>query len=207
MEEMQEILLEKNGEANGQDVLMFEEQLKSFRSTDNIENRGRALTFSPTIARGQHKIAPAKHFELACNNDSDMRAKITKLSSLFADASQRIFCQHLDSHYIELYERQFSVNCILGFGHHDNILTTTSQIHYSLPQGGDLQRDLPTFGSLHVDIQMIQPATPAYYSSATSSLVFFQADSAFHFNESIAFQHQLRCSSLKALTLMWSFCQ
>jgi hypothetical protein len=52
MEEMQAILLHKTGEAAGQDVLEFEEELKSFQSPDNIENRGRAITFGLTIARG-----------------------------------------------------------------------------------------------------------------------------------------------------------
>jgi hypothetical protein len=91
IEEMQAVFLHKIGEATGQDVLEFEEKLKSFRLPDNIENRRRAIPFSPTIAQGQHKIAPAKHIELACDNDSNMRAKITKLSTLFAEASQRIF--------------------------------------------------------------------------------------------------------------------
>ncbi len=91
MEEMKAILFHKTGEAAGQDVPEFEEKLKSFRSPDNIENCGRAITFSPTIARGQHKIAPAKHIKLACDNDSNMQAKITKLSTLFVEASQHIF--------------------------------------------------------------------------------------------------------------------
>jgi hypothetical protein len=151
MEEMQAILFKKDGEAAGQDKLEFEEKLKGFRSPDNIENRSRAITFGPTIARGQHKIAPAKHIELACKNNTELRAKITRLSILFANASQRNFRQHLDSNYIDLYQRRFSVDCVLGFGHHDNIFTTTSQINYSAAQGGDLQRDLPTFGGLHVD--------------------------------------------------------
>jgi hypothetical protein len=91
MEEMQAILLHKTGEAAGQDVHEFKEKLKSFQLPDNIENHGRAITFGLTIAPGQHKIALAKHIELACDNDSNMRAKITKLSTLFAEASQRIF--------------------------------------------------------------------------------------------------------------------
>jgi hypothetical protein len=151
IEEKQAILLHKTREAAGQVVLDFKEKLKSFRSPDNIENRGRAITFGPTIARGQHKIAPAKHIQLACDNDSNMRTKITKLSTLFAEASHSIFRQHLDGNYIDLYKRRFSVDCVLAFGHHENIFTTTSQINYSSPQGGDLQRDLPTFGGLHVD--------------------------------------------------------
>ncbi len=51
IDEMQEILLQKNGKANGQDVLVYKEKLKSFCSVDNIENCGRAITFGPTISR------------------------------------------------------------------------------------------------------------------------------------------------------------
>jgi hypothetical protein len=68
MEEMQAILLKKDGAVAGQDKLEFKEKLKGFRSPDNIKNRGDAITFAPTIARSQHKVAPAKHIELACKN-------------------------------------------------------------------------------------------------------------------------------------------
>jgi hypothetical protein len=52
MEEMQEIMLLKNGKANSQDALVFEEKLKSFCSADNSKNRGWAITYGPTITRG-----------------------------------------------------------------------------------------------------------------------------------------------------------
>jgi hypothetical protein len=86
-----------------------------------------------------------------------MQAKVTKLSTLLAEALQCIFWQHLYSHFIKLYKCHFSVHCVLGFSHHDNIFTTTSQINYSSPHGDNLQRDLPMFGGLHTD-HTVDPA-------------------------------------------------
>jgi hypothetical protein len=50
MEEMPVIFLHITGEAARQEVLEFEEKPKSFQSPVTIKNRGRAITFGPTIA-------------------------------------------------------------------------------------------------------------------------------------------------------------
>jgi hypothetical protein len=151
MVEMQAILLKKGAVVDGNETLEFKERMKQYRSKDNIGNCGRAITLGPTIATGQRKIAPVKHIQLACKHDISFREQITKLNTFFAYASQRIFHQHLNQNYIDLNQRRFSVDCVLGFGHEDNVFTSTAQINYSAPQGGDLEKDLLTFGGLHID--------------------------------------------------------
>ncbi len=204
MEKTQEIMLHENDKANGRDKLVFEEKLKNSCLEGNIKNCRRVITFDSMIARCQHKIALAKHITFACTNNSDVEAKISNLSTLFADASQRIFCQHFKGHYFKLYEKQFLIDCILGFGHYDNIFNTTSQIYYSTPQGGNLKETFLHLAIYMMIIQMIQPITHAYSSLATSSSMSFQEDLIFHFNESTVFQHRLQCLFLKACIQMWA---
>jgi hypothetical protein len=68
MAKMQATLLKKDTQAsNGSDdKLKFKEKLKNFQSKASIENCGSAITIGPTIAKGQHKIALAKHIINAC---------------------------------------------------------------------------------------------------------------------------------------------
>ncbi len=202
MEEMQEILLQRNGEANSQDVLVFEKELKSFCLADNIENRGRAITFGPTIVRGQYKIAPAKHIELACNNDRNKRAKTASsvifllilFSTFFVSISIVTISNSTNS------DCQLIASLVLVIMTISSLLPPKSTVTHL--KVAVCKKTCQHWAINMLIIWIIQSATHAFSSSATSSLMSFQANFVFHSNESTAFQYHLRCSFSNARTLM-----
>jgi hypothetical protein len=56
-----------------------------------------------------------------------------------------------------MYENRAAIDCFLGFGHEDNVFTTTAQINYSSYKGDKQLEELGPFGGLHVD-QFDDPA-------------------------------------------------
>ncbi len=99
---------------------------------------------------GQQNIAPPNHIVVL------FRTPCTELSAsvntLTAAASQRILCKYLNKSYVNINELQFAINCVLGFGHHNNIFTSTTQINYRSPSGGHPQKELSFFEALNVDL-------------------------------------------------------
>jgi ligand-binding sensor protein len=131
------------------DKLEFEEEMNKVRSKENKKNCQRAITIGSAAWSGQHKVAPPKFIDIA--SQTLFGEQPARVNTLVADASQRILRRYLDPSYIGIYERQFAIDCVLSFGHHDNLFTSTAQINYSSPSHGDLQKELSSFGGLHVD--------------------------------------------------------
>jgi hypothetical protein len=121
----------------------------------------RAITIAPTIWSSQHKIAPPKHIDIA--SKTPFGEKQACMNTLVADASQCILHKYLNRSYVNIYKWRFFIDCVLGFGHHDNIFTSTAQINYSSPSGGILRRSCRLLGACMLITLMTLPITPASF--------------------------------------------
>ncbi len=98
--------------------------MNEVRLKENKKICQRAIKIASAAWSGHHKIAPPKHIDIT--SQTPFGEQPAYINTLVADASQCILCRYLDLSYINVYERLFAINCVLSFGHHDNIFTLTA---------------------------------------------------------------------------------